>query len=120
MYVHAGAGYLAISAKASARFLSALDAGLIVPKALANAMKGVPGDRMGFDTSIPGTLGDYIWKNGGCPSDGGTKPGCSTLAVVFPNGMQAYVAINSSNNTYRALYGGLDAVVRDAFDEALK
>lgn len=63
MYVHAGAGYLAISAKASARFLSALDAGLIVPKALANAMKGVPGDPMGFDTSIPGTLGDYTARS---------------------------------------------------------
>jgi CubicO group peptidase (beta-lactamase class C family) len=119
-YLHAGAGYLAISARAYARFLSALDAGLIVPKALANAMKGVPGNRMGFDTSITGRLGEYVWKNGGCPSDGGTKPGCSTLAVVFPNGMQAYVAINSSNNTYGALYGGLDEVVRDAFDEALK
>ena len=42
-----------------------------------------------------------------------------SLAVVFPNGMQAYVAINSSNNTYRALHGGLERVVRDAFDEAL-
>ena len=119
-YLHAGAGYLAISAKAYARFLSALDAGLIVRKALANAMKGVPGDRMGFDTSITGELGEYVWKNGGCPSSNGTKPGCSTLAVVFPNGMQAYVAINSSNNTYKPLYGGLDEVVRDAFDEALK
>jgi CubicO group peptidase (beta-lactamase class C family) len=119
-YLHAGAGYLAISAKAYARFLSALDAGLIVRKPLANAMKGVPGDRMGFDTSITGELGEYVWKNGGCPSHNGTQPGCSTLAVVFPNGMQAYVAINSSNNTYGALYGGLDEVVRDAFDEALK
>lgn len=119
-YLHAGAGYLAISAKAYARFLSALDAGLIVRKSLANAMKGVPGDRMGFDTSITGELGEYVWKNGGCPSHNGTRPGCSTLAVVFPNGMQAYVAINSSNNTYGVLYGGLDEVVRDAFDEALK
>src|SRR5215211_711893 len=119
-YLHAGAGYLAISAKAYARFLSALDAGLIVRKALANAMKGVPGDRMGFDTSITGELGEYVWKNGGCPSSNGTKPGCSTLAVVFSNGKQAYIAINSSNNTYNRVCGGLDEVVRDAFDEALK
>jgi hypothetical protein len=118
-HLRAGAGYLAIGARGFARFLSALDAGLIVPKSLADEMKGVPGNRMGFDTSISGELGEYVWKNGGCPSAEGTKPGCSSLAVVFPNGMQAYVAINSSNNTYKALHGGLDKVMRDAFDEAL-
>jgi CubicO group peptidase (beta-lactamase class C family) len=118
-YLHAGPGYLAISARMYARFLSALDAGLIVPKPLANAMKGVPGNRMGFDTSITGELGEYTWKNGGCPSSNGTKPGCSTLAMVFPNGMQAYVAINSSNNTYNQVCGRLDECLRDAFDDAL-
>jgi CubicO group peptidase (beta-lactamase class C family) len=118
-HLRAGAGYLAIGARSYARFLSALDAGLIVPKSLAEEMKGVSGNRMGFDTVISGELGDYVWKNGGCPSANGTKPGCSALAVVFPNGMQAFVAINSSNNTYKPLHGGLDAVVRDAFDEAL-
>ena len=102
-----------------ARFLSQLDAGLIVPKALADQMKGVPDNRMGFDTSITGTLGEYVWKNGGCPSANGTKPGCSSLGIVFPNGVQAYVAINSSNNTYAATYGGLDEVMQGAFDEAL-
>ena len=118
-YLHAGAGYLAISGANYARFLSQLDAGLIVPKALADQMKGVPDNRMGFDTSITGTLGEYVWKNGGCPSDHGTKPGCSSLGIVFPNGVQAYVAINSSNNTYAATYGGLDEVMQGAFDEAL-
>ena len=115
-HLHAGAGYLAISAKAYARFLSALDAGLIVPKQLANEMKGVPGNRMGFDTSITGELGEYTWKNGGCPSSNGTKPGCSTLAMVFPNGMQAYIAINSSNNTYS---GTVQSILKNAFDAAL-
>ena len=119
-FLRAGPGYLAISARMYARFLSALDAGLIVPKPLANAMKGVAGNRMGFDTSITGELGEYTWKNGGCPSANGTKPGCSTLAMVFPNGMQAYVAINSSSNTYNQVCGGLDDCLRDAFDEALR
>jgi CubicO group peptidase (beta-lactamase class C family) len=118
-HLRAGAGYLAIGARSYARFLSALDAGLIVPKSLAEEMKGVPNNRMGFDKAIGGELGDYVWKNGGCPSAEGTKPGCSALAVVFPNGMQAFVAINSSNNTYKPLHGGLDKIVRDAFDEAL-
>jgi CubicO group peptidase (beta-lactamase class C family) len=118
-HLRAGAGYLAIGARSYARFLSALDAGLLVPKSLVEEMKGVPGDRMGFDTSISGQLGEYVWKNGGCPSGGGTKPGCSALAVVFPNGMQAFVAVSSSNNTYAAQHGGLDDIVRDAFDEAL-
>jgi hypothetical protein len=118
--LHAGAGYLAISAKMYARFLSALDAGLIVPKSLANAMKGIPGTRMGFDTSITGTLGEYTWKHGGCPSANGTKPGCSAPAMVFPNGVQAYVAVNSGNNTYDRVCGRLDECLRDAFDGALR
>jgi hypothetical protein len=34
--------------------------------------------------------------------------------------MQAYIAINSSNNTYNQVCGGLDECLRDAFDEALR
>ncbi len=115
-HLHAGAGYLAIGARDYARFLSALRAGLILPMSLAGEMTGVPGNRMGFDTDWEGRLGAYTWKNGGCPSHGGTKPGCSTLAMVYPSGVQAYVAINSSNNDYA---GGLDDILGQAFDDAL-
>ena len=115
-HLHAGAGYLAISATGFARFLSALEAGLILPDQLVKEMTGVPGNRMGFDTTISGTLGDYAWKNGGCPNKNGIK--CATIAIVFPNGMQAYLAINSSvDATYGA--GSLQSVARDAFDGAL-
>ena len=115
-YLHSGAGYLAISARAYVKFLSALDAGLIVQKSLAEEMKGVPDNRMGFDTAADGTLGAYVWKNGGCPSANGTKPGCAALGMVYPNGMQAYVVINSSNNTYS---GTAQSILKNAFDAAL-
>jgi Beta-lactamase len=118
-YLRAGSGKTAMSAVDYVRFLSALDRGLIIPKNLVETMKGTPGDRLGFDTTIAGKAGGYHWKNGGCPSLDRTSwdRGCSTLAIVFPGDFQVYVTINSSHNTYS---GSLMEVVRDAFDASLR
>lgn len=115
--LRAGRGKMAVSALDYVRFLGALDRGLIVPKPLVETMKGTPGDRLGFDTEYAGRAGGYVWKNGGCPDEEGKSRGCKTLAIVFPGGIQAYVATNSDNNDYS---GGLQTVVGRAFDAALR
>ena len=115
--LRSGSGKLTISAVDYVRFLSALDRGLIIPKGLVNTMKGTPGNRLGFDTAWDGKAGEYHWKDGGCPDFDGKGRGCSTLAMVFPSDVQAYVTINSSNNAYT---GSLTSILAGAFDGALR
>jgi Beta-lactamase len=83
-----GAGYMAVSAPQFVRFLAALEAGTYGTW-VRDTMKA---ELMGFDPggSFKGNLGSYYAKNGGCPSGA-----CAAQAVVFPNGVQAYVMVNS-------------------------
>ena len=115
-FLRSGSGKTAMSVLDYVRFLSALERGLIVPKAVVESMKQ---ERLGFDTAVAGNAGQYFWKNGGCPSLQKAQwgRGCETLAMVFPGNVQAYLAINSARNTYsparHVLFG-------NAFDAALK
>ena len=92
----------------------ALERGLILPKPLVETMKS---QQLGFGAPESGPTGTYAWKTGGCPDfdDGGH--GCKTIALVFPGDLQAYVAVNSSNNAYA---GSLKSIVRDALRAALR
>jgi CubicO group peptidase (beta-lactamase class C family) len=115
-FLRSGSGKMAMTALDYVRFLSALDRGLILPSSLVEGMKQ---GKLGFDTSIGGKAGPYFWKNGGCPSL--DKPqwgrGCKTLAMVFPGDVQAYIAINSSGNSYTP---NIEPIFRNAFDAALE
>jgi CubicO group peptidase (beta-lactamase class C family) len=115
-FLRSGSGKMAMSVLDYVRFLAALERGLIVPKAVVESMKQ---GRLGFDTFVSGKAGPYFWKNGGCPSL--QKPewgrGCETLAIVFPGNVQAYLAINSANNTYSP---DRQKLFRNAFDAALR
>ena len=115
-FLRSGSGKMAMSVLDYARFLSALDRGVIVPKSLVDSMKQ---GRLGFDTLVAGKAGQYFWKNGGCPSL--DKPqlgrGCKTVAMTFPGDVQLYIAINSSKNTYS---GNLEPLVASAYDAALR
>ncbi|HXG76929.1 MAG TPA: serine hydrolase domain-containing protein [Gaiellaceae bacterium] len=111
-HLRAGAGYVAISAWDFVEFLSALDRGLIVPKATAEAMKT---GFLGFDSTESGVAGAYVWKSGACPGSR-TGIGCSALAMIFPGGVQAYAITNSGRNAT----GSLADLLERAFDAALK
>ena len=80
-----------------ARFLSALDRGVIIPKSLVETMKS---DRLGFDSAFDGRAGSYAWKNGGCPDFEGQGRTCKTVAMTFPGDVQVYVAVNSDTSGY--------------------
>ncbi len=113
-FMRAGSGKLAMSVVDYVGFLAALDAGTIVPKPLVDQMKA---EQLGFGEPKQGPTGTYAWKSGGCPDfdDGGH--GCKTMALTFPGGFQAYVAVNSSNNAYD---GSLRTIVKDALAGALR
>ena len=113
-FMRAGSGKLAMSVVDYVRFLGALDAGTLVPKSVVDAMKS---EQLGFGEPKSGPTGTYAWKSGGCPDfdDGGH--GCKTMALSFPGGIQAYVAVNSSNNAYE---GSLRTIVKDALAGALR
>jgi CubicO group peptidase (beta-lactamase class C family) len=116
-FEHSGSGKMAMPVLDYVRFLSALDRGLIIPKQLVEDMKGTSGDRLGFDGTYGGKAGKYVWKSGRCHAFESPKVRkCETLAIVFPGDIQAYVAVNSTNNTYS---GGLTGVMGGAFDDAL-
>ena len=113
-FMRAGSGKLAMSVLDYVRFLGALERGLILPKPLVETMKS---QQLGFGAPESGPTGTYAWKTGGCPDfdDGGH--GCKTIALLFPGDLQAYVAVNSSNNAYA---GSLKSIVRDALRAALR
>ena len=80
-------------------------------------MKGTSNNRLGFDNTYGGQAGKYVWKSGLCHAFESPKVRkCETLAIVFPGDIQAYVAVNSTKNTYS---GGLTGVMGGAFDDAL-
>jgi CubicO group peptidase (beta-lactamase class C family) len=117
-FERAGSGKLTMSVRDYVRFLSALEAGEILPKHLVEHMKGSPGNRLGFDSSWSGAAtGGYVWKNGGCPDFDNKTRGCKTAAMIFPSGIVAYVATNSDNNGYS---GSIQGVLAAAFDAALR
>jgi CubicO group peptidase (beta-lactamase class C family) len=117
-FERAGSGKLTMSVRDYIRFLSALEAGEIIPKHLVQSMKGSPGNRLGFDSSWAGAVtGGYVWKNGGCPDFDNKSRGCKTAAMIFPSGIVAYVATNSDNNGYP---GSIQGVLAGAFDAALR
>jgi hypothetical protein len=108
-FERSGSGKMTISVLDYIRFLSALDRGLIVPKGLVETMKT---GRLGFDSSSP-----YAWKNGGCPDFEGLDRTCSTVAMIFPGDIQAYVAVNSDLSR---LGGSIQTIVARAFNAALR
>lgn len=115
-FERAGSGKLTMSVLDYIRFLSALDRGLIVKPSLVQAMKGTAGNQLGFDGFYGGSAGGYVWKNGGCPDNFGPDSRgrkCSTAAMIFPSGIQAYVAANSSLKRIQNVLGR-------AFDAALR
>jgi hypothetical protein len=115
-FERAGSGKLTMSVLDYIRFLGALDRGLIVKPALVQAMKGTPGNQLGFDNFYGGVAGSYVWKNGGCPDSFGPDSRgrkCSTAAMILPSGIQAYVATNSSlKNIQNVLGRAFDAALR--------
>jgi hypothetical protein len=116
-FEHSGSGKMAMPVLDFVLFLSALDRGLIIPKPLVEDMKGTTNNRLGFDRTYGGLAGNYVWKNGLCHAFESPKSRkCETLAIVFPGDIQAYVAVNSTNNTYS---GSLDVILGKAFDDAL-
>lgn len=64
-----------------------------------------------------GSAGGYVWKNGGCPDNFGLDSRgrkCSTAAMIFPSGIQAYVAANSYlKNIQNVLGRAFDAALED-------
>jgi len=125
-FLRSGSGKLTMPVVDYVRFLSALDRGEIIPRSLVASMKGTPGNRLGFDTDFAGRAGPYTWKNGGCPDWENKGRSCSTIAMIFPGDTQVYIAVNSSNNTYKGAtdqkgkyHAGLDGVAGGAFDKAL-
>ena len=113
-FERAGSGKLTMSVLDYIRFLSALDRGLIVRSSLVQAMKGSPGNQLGFDGFYRGAAGGYVWKNGRCPDDFGYPDRrCATAAMIFPSGIQAYVAANSDlRNIQNVLGRAFDAALR--------
>ena len=112
-FERAGSGKLYMTVLDYIRFLGALDRGLIVPSPLVDTMK-TSGGPLGFDRFYGGAAGSYIWKNGRCPDDFGFPDRrCSTAAMIFPSGIQAYVAANSD-------FSGIQNVLGRAFDAALR
>ena len=61
--------------------------------------------------SFKGNLGWYYGKNGGCPSGA-----CAAQAAIFPNGVQAYVLVNSST---AKVGSSLSQVLLDGYRAAL-
>jgi CubicO group peptidase (beta-lactamase class C family) len=117
-FERAGSGKMMISAPEYAQFLSALERGEIIPKQLVEQMHGTSNDRLGFDGTYGGNAGSYFVKGGRCHAfDSPKVRKCQTMAIVFPSDIQAYVTVNSTNNTYS---GGLNGVLGRAFDAALK
>ena len=104
-----GAGYMAVSAPQFVRFLAALEAGTYGAW-VRDTMKA---ELMGFDPggSFRGNLGWYYGKNGGCPTGA-----CAAQALIFPNGVQAYVLINSST---AKVGSSLSRVLLDGYTAAL-
>jgi hypothetical protein len=104
-----GAGYAAVSAPQFVRFLAALEAGTYGAW-VRDTMKA---ELMGFDpgSSFKGNLGWYYGKNGGCPSGA-----CGAQAAIFPNGVQAYVLVNSST---AKVGSSLAKVLLDGYTSAL-
>jgi len=104
-----GAGYMAVSAPQFVRFLAALEAGTYGAW-VRDTMKA---ELMGFDpgSSFKGNLGWYYGKNGGCPSGA-----CAAQAAIFPNGVQAYVMVNSST---AKVGSSLSKVLLDGYKAAL-
>ena len=97
------------SAPQYARFLAALEAGTYGAW-VRDTMKA---ELMGFDrgNSFKGNLGWYYGKNGGCPSGA-----CAAQAAIFPNGVQAYVLVNSST---AKVGSSLAKVLLDGYSAAL-
>lgn len=117
-FERAGSGKLTMSVRNYIRFLSGLEKGEIIPKSLVQSMKGTAGNRLGFDGSWDGAITDgYAWKNGGCPDFENKGRGCATAAMIFPSGIVAYVATNSTNNGYS---GSIQGVLARSFDAALR
>ena len=111
----AGSGKLTMSVLNYVRFLSALEAGEILPTSVVESMKN---GRLGFDSTWGGrAAGGYPWKNGGCPDFENKGRGCQTAAMIFPSGIVAYVAVNSKNNGFA---GSIQGVLAAAFDAGLK
>ena len=104
-----GAGYMAVSAPQFVRFLAELEAGTYGAW-VRDTMKA---ELMGFDPggSFKGNLGWYYAKNGGCPSGA-----CAAQAVMFPNGVQAYVMVNSGTANVGS---SLRTVLMDGYSAAL-
>ena len=112
-FERAGSGKLYMTVLDYVRFLSALERGLILPAGLLGTMKTSTGP-LGFDGFFGGSAGRYIWKNGRCPDDFGfPNRRCSTAAMIFPSGIQAYVAANSD-------FSNIQNVLGRAFDAALR
>jgi CubicO group peptidase (beta-lactamase class C family) len=112
-FERAGSGKLYMSVLDYARFLSALEAGEILPSSLVPLMTSGP-NRLGFDFAYGGSAGGYVWKNGRCPDDFGyPNRRCSTAAMIFPSGIVAYVAANSD-------FTNIQNVLGRAFDAALR
>jgi hypothetical protein len=61
--------------------------------------------------SFKGTLGWCYGKNGWCPSGA-----CAAQAMIFPNGVQAYVLVNSSMSKVGS---SLSRVLLDGYSAAL-
>lgn len=104
-----GAGYMAVSAPQFARFLAVLETGAYGVW-VRDTMKA---ELMGFDpgSSFKGNLGWYYGKNGGCPSGA-----CAAQAAMFPNGVQAYVLVNSNTTKVGS---SLAKVLLDGYSAAL-
>jgi hypothetical protein len=107
----AGAGYLSVSAFDAAVFLSRFEGGDIVPAEWVRLMKR---NRYGFDSWESGKAGGYLWKNGGCPGSL-----CASWGMLFPGGVQAYVAVNSSGIPLEPAQN-LGQVLAASFDAALR
>jgi CubicO group peptidase (beta-lactamase class C family) len=115
-FERAGSGKLYMTVLDYVRFLSALEQGQIVPRALVQTMKGTAGNQLGFDGFYrqSTSAGSYVWKNGRCPDDFGyVDRRCSTAAMIFPSGIVAYVAANSD-------LGNIQNVLGRAFDRSLR
>jgi CubicO group peptidase (beta-lactamase class C family) len=115
-FLRSASGKAAMSAVEYIRFLSAFDRGEILPKSVVQSMKA---GLLGLDGATSGAAGPYARKTGGCPSleNRSWDRGCSTVAMMFPGDVQAYVTVNSTDNKHA---GSLTAVVRNAFDAALR
>lgn len=115
-----GAGSWIVSAKDYAKFLAALENGVILSKSKLAEMKS---QRLGlFKAHATTPVGSVYYHNGaiGGGSNGayGSGRGARAFATMFANNVQAYITVNSANNQEPAETLGAKALI-DAFNASM-